>query len=487
MATATEVIVDPSDRRLALDRATTASSDDWPHTKRVVPWLITVFMVMLFLVPFDQTNLRINLPFNSKLDRFVIAAMLVALLVRKLVLVKERQVAPRRMTAVTASVLLFTGIAMLSIVFNIDRIYRLGQLTLVEKQIAQLLGYVGFFFIVSKTVRPSEIKPFGKLILVLACVTAFGTLLEARTGYNIFYSLSTTLLKSIATIPRAPTNIHPTIDQGRKVIVGPTNHGLALASLLAIALPFALIRLIYGKPSRRRLLYFLGIGAILAASLATGRKTAILAPIAALIVLVAYHPRLLRWTPIALIALVPVIHFAAPGALGTFGILASASNSNSTVGRVQDYSAIAPDIKTNILIGRGYGALDPDNRRWFRVLDNQYLGILFQTGFIGLLGYVGIVIAALITAHALIKRGDDRAPPILAAAAGCAAYGLVSGTYDALSFPQAPYSFFFAAGLIAVAGAVPRNAEQASDAPAHASEPVLAPMWTFGRRRLNGN
>ena len=43
-----------------------------------------------------------------------------------------------------------------------------------------------------------------------------------------------------------------------------------------------------------------------------------------------------------------------------------------------------------------------------------------------------------------------RAPPALAAAAGCAAFGLLSATYDAAAFPQAVYSFLFAAGLTAV-------------------------------------
>ena len=58
---------------------------------------------------------------------------------------------------------------------------------------------------------------------------------------------------------------------------------------------------------------------------------------------------------------VPVIHFAAPGALGTFDILANAGNSGSTQQRLTDYSGVAPDILSNPLLGRGYGSLDTDN------------------------------------------------------------------------------------------------------------------------------
>ena len=112
-----------------------------------------------------------------------------------------------------------------------------------------------------------------------------------------------------------------------------------------------------------------------------------------------------------------------------------------------------------MIIGRGYGTLDISNWRTYRILDNQYLGTLFVVGVVGLVAYLAIVFTAMMTAHGVIKRGGVRAPPALAAAAGCAAFGLVSATYDAAGFPQAVYSFLFAAGLIAVA-ASKRNESQ---------------------------
>ena len=47
------------------------------------------------------------------------------------------------------------------------------------------------------------------------------------------------------------------------------------------------------------------IGLILAADLTTYRKTATYAPLAAFIVLAAYKRQILRWTPIAIIVLIP--------------------------------------------------------------------------------------------------------------------------------------------------------------------------------------
>jgi O-antigen ligase len=146
-----------------------------------------------------------------------------------------------------------------------------------------------------------------------------------------------------------------------------------------------------------------------------------------------------------------VIHFASPGALGTFDILANASSSGSTQQRLVDYSGVAPDILAHPLLGRGYGSLDTDNSRWYRILDNEYLDELFQVGFIGLIAYLVMVFAPLATAHRLIKRTRGDPSPLIAAAAGCAAFAVVSATFDAMAYPEAPYSFFFVAGLIAAA------------------------------------
>jgi hypothetical protein len=163
-----------------------------------------------------------------------------------------------------------------------------------------------------------------------------------------------------------------------------------------------------------------------------------------------------------ILALIPVVHVAAPGAIGTFtGILGGGASSASTQGRLSDYGAVGPDILSHLVIGRGYGTLDPDNYRWYRILDNEYLDQLFQVGVVGLVAYFAIVVTALTTAHRVIRQNGTYAPLALAAAAGCAAYGVVNATFDAAGFPQAPYTFMFVAALIVVA-AVRQRQEQRS-------------------------
>ena len=189
--------------------------------------------------------------------------------------------------------------------------------------------------------------------------------------------------------------------------------------MLTIALPFAVLPLLEARRTSERLRYLLVIGLIMAADLSTGRKTAIYAPLAAFIVLAAYKRQLLRWMPIAIIVLIPVIHFASPGALGGIRqIVPSSSNGDYTDGRAGDYAAVAPDILNNVIIGRGYGTLDTSNWRTYRILDNQYLDTLFVVGVVGLIAYLAIVFTAIMTADGVI-RARRRSSTAGAGGRGC--------------------------------------------------------------------
>jgi hypothetical protein len=423
-------------------------TDNWPHTSRPLPWLLAGFLAMIFLVPFDSIIFKVHLPANATLDRVLEVVMVAVFAVSRVL--QGRSSRRRRLTPVEVAVLTFGGVALLSIVLNIDRIYQQNEFSFVVKSFSALVAYGVFFFLVIATIRPQEMPAFSRLVLALTCLTALGTFYESRTGYNVFYVWSGQLLHPIASVAHAPTNIHPLY--GSKTVVGPTQHGLALASMLTIGLPFAVLPLLEARRTSERLRYLLMIGLILAADLTTYRKTATLAPLAAFIVLAVYKRQMLRWAPVAIAVLIPVIHFISPGALGGVAkIVPTSSQGDYTDGRAGDYAAVAPDILNNVIIGRGYGTLDNTNLRVYRILDNEYLDTLFVVGVIGLASYLAIVFTAMMTAHGVIKRGGVRAPPALAASAGCAAFGVLSATYDAAGFPQAMYSFLFAAGLIAAA------------------------------------
>jgi O-antigen ligase len=437
--------------------------DDWPHTTRLLPWLLAGFLVMLWLVPFDSVDLPVNLPVDPKLDRFFLAAIAVAW-VMSVVVAGPRS--PRfRSSAVNAAVLAFFAIALASVLLNLETLVNLGEVGLATKKLALLVSYIVFFFVVATVIRPSELWNFAVLTVVLACITAVGLVWEYRTGFNAFYEWTAAVLPDSINVGAAPGDPK----WGRPSVTGPTFHALAAATMLSIALPFAFISYWRSEERRGKLLSALAIGLILAGTIATIRKTGAVAPAAALLTLLVMRPRaMLRLLPLGLVILL-FIQLLAPGALVRIKaqfVGGSFTNAISQRGRTADYPAIQPDVRKYPLLGRGYGTYDRDK---YRTLDNEYLGVLVEGGVLGLATYLIMVITVMAVGYGILRSRDPiRGPPALAAAAAAAAYGVASSTFDVIAFPHAPYLFFFVAG-VAVVASHPRRVR--AEAPARRQLP----------------
>ena len=453
---------------------------DWPRTGRVMPWLVAVYLGMLFLVPFDSTELPISLPIDSKLDRVALVILGVAWLAS---LLSSRSSGPRfGRNRLAMPILLLLFVALASDAVNLEMIARLDLLDLAIKKQALLLSYVVFFFIVVTTVRPSEVRSYSVLLVGLAVVTALGTIWEYRTDYNVFYDLTDALIPG-AEVQEKALGLDAS---GRRNITGPAAHGLAATTLLALVLPIALLGLLESRDRRRKLLYGAAVVLIAAGTLSTGRKSAVFIPLGAGIALLAYRPRAsIRLLPL-MVVLVPAIHVLAPEAMGgirsqLFPKQGSVLDQPSTTGRTEDYAAVNPDIRSHMVLGRGYGTYDPDE---FRLLDNQYLGVLLQTGFIGLGIYVLLLVSVAWVAHPTIRRGGPvRGPPALAATCSVGALLVGSALFDALAFPQVPYTFLFIAAMVAVLAAEP----VARAAPAKATMSVRMADGLAGARPAFGS
>lgn len=428
--------------------------DAFPRTKRPLPWLLAGFLALLFLVPIDSTDAKIHLPVNSHIDRFAIVLMVLGWFVFG---GDERTFASRRRSRLFAgAAFAFAAIAVASLLFDAPRIVNLGQLTLAEKRFATLFSYliVGWFALTA--IRREDLRGFGSYLIGLACITSLGVLVERRTGYNAFYNLSAVILKPIAVVGAAPTNIHPTFgSDGRLDIVGPTIHGLAVTAMLTMVMPFALVRMFDATSPRLKRRYALATLGILVGAMSTDKKTAVVVPLIMILYIGWYRRRqVLRLVPIGLVLLVPFVHFVSPGALGSIFDKTNAVDSNSTLHRADDISSLMPDILAHPVFGRGFGTLNPDIPTQFRINDDEYLDEVWEVGIVGLLAYIALVIAPVVAAQKSIRSGDPVVQSIaLAASAGCVAYLTVSALFDAFSFVQAPYTFFIVAAMATAASA----------------------------------
>jgi O-antigen ligase len=432
---------------------TAGGQDNWPHTKRALPWGLAGFLVMLWLLPFDSVSLPIPLPLEAKLDRPLLL-LLIAIWV--LTLTGARRSPRLRASPVHYAFAAFILVAVLSLVQGADVTVRLGEFELGVRKLALLFSYVALFVVVSSSVRPGEVRPFMKLMCGLAALTAIGVLWEYRTGFNVFYEVTSKVLPV-----SWPAELGNVDSLGRKSIIGPTVHPLAPAMMMACAMPYALIRMYDDRELRRKILWGALAGLMFAAALSTGRKTSLLAPLAAVVVLVAFRPRILRQLLPAAVGLFLIAHVAAPGALGSIGDALLPQNlfkTDSAMNRQSDYTAIRPDVIDHPFLGRGYETYD---QKKYRILDNQYLTTMIGTGAIGVLAYFSIFLSIFLVAFRSARnRGGDDASIAIAIAATTVALALGSALFDLLAFPQIPYMLCFFAGFAVVLSSdlAPRSA-----------------------------
>lgn len=433
---------------------------DWPRTTRVLPWMIAGFVAMVWLVPIDSTFVPVHLPFDSTIDRVA----MMALGFTWLIATSTGPLGPRhRRTPINLAILAFLAVAAASVALNLTGIARAEELQLALKKMSLLACYGGFFLIVATGVRRSELRNYLLLIVVLAVITAIGTVIEYRTGANYFYSWA-------GHLPFLHEMSPPNSSKyGRPRIVGPTQHGLADVTILGMVIPLALAGVMGARKRSGKILYGLAVALLFAGAVATLRKTALVVPLAGMLVLLIYQPRrMMRLLPLG-IALIVFVKLISPGALSGILYQIEGGSKESNEGRTLDYEAVTPDVLSHPLTGRGYGTYDPKiqtekhHKIAHRILDNQLLMILIESGIFGVLAYLAIGFVALRTLHRSARSSNfARAGPAVAVAAAICAYYVANLLFDTLAFPQVPYVFFLLLALSVVA---------ATEDPAAAPEP----------------
>jgi hypothetical protein len=427
-------------------RTLVAGEGDWPRTTRVMPWLIAAFMVVLWLVPFNTIELSVSLPFDMKFDRLVLPIIFA---VWVLALATGGSAAPRvRVTVIHVGIGAFIAVACLGIVLAARDLNQTLELELPVKKLSLLLSYGLLFVIVASSVRRAEVPAFLKFTLGLAVLCAIGVIWEYRFRYNAFYSISDMVLPGFFHV--APVDPNEVDDIGRRMTRGPAEHPLETVAMLSMALPIALVGIIHSADRRRQIMYGLAACLLIAAAISTYRKSALLAP-AAVVLTIAYFRRreLLRLAPLGFISVV-LIHALSPGALGSilFQLHPSRLGVSTVSDRAADYDAIRPDLWTHLAFGRGYGSYDHVS---YRVLDSEILNRIVDTGALGLLTLVLLVLSIVIAASGPIRsRPSVWGSPALAVAAAAVAFLVLAFLFDVSSFPHTPYILMSLAGLLAV-------------------------------------
>jgi hypothetical protein len=237
---------------------------------------------------------------------------------------------------------------------------------------------------------------------------------------------------------------------------GTAGHPIEFGVVCAIAVPLTAHYAFRARTHARRswpwwtCLVIVAVGAMVSLS-----RSAILGLLAAGLVLLPTWPAKRQLHSIvATLLFTVVMRLFVPGLIGTLiSLFANLSNDPSIEGRTQDYAKAGVQIAHHPWLGRGFGTYLPVK---YGPLDNQYLGTLVETGFIGLGTLLLVLIAG---AYAAVQVRRYTRDPVLrdlaqTLLASLSVIMVADATYDAFGFIMATGMCFL---LVGVCGALWRG------------------------------
>jgi O-antigen ligase len=122
------------------------------------------------------------------------------------------------------------------------------------------------------------------------------------------------------------------------------------------------------------------------------------------------------------------------------------SQDDSAASRTNSYPLAFEFIARTPVFGRGFQTFLPS----YRILDNQYLGLLIETGFVGVAALLGFFLTVILVAFMARRRFPDVRSRSCAAALGAsvAAPAACLAFVDGFAFPMMAGLTFLCAALV---------------------------------------
>lgn len=352
--------------------------------------------------------------------------------------------------------------------------------TNVVKSLTLALTLVLLLYIFVSVVRTREtLERTLKVLVVCGCVVALGAMIERATKYNLFNHLHRFMPFFAFDSSAELTSL---LRGGHFRAFASAGHPIELSNDMAMLAPIAAYFGIRGSK-----LWWGAVSLLVLGDLSAGSRTGIVGLLVVVGVFIWMRPRqTLRCWP-ALIPILAVVQVVMPGTIsGTIsaffpkgGLIAQQSATFAAHGRVQDasrLSRIGPQLrdvfaKHNEFFGKGDGTRivgrtslnaslpNPNSNQVDsnQILDDQWLGILLDTGMVGFAAWLwlfGRVIRRLrAQAKSARNRPEGWLPVALAASIMC--YAVSMCLYDAFGFIQATVMLYLLLGCASVSLSLP--------------------------------
>jgi hypothetical protein len=429
--------------------------------RRALQWrslMVATVLVILF-IPMRRYTLPSSLPFQLEPYRLIVAFVALAWFTSLLI---DPRVRFRR-TGLEAPLAAYVISIAASLLLNGTRVEETSSV-LVKTLMFTASYFVVVYLLPSVLSHVADIDALCKAFVGGGAAVAAAAVVESRTGYNAFNHLTHVIpVLHLESLPFA-NGADPTgMSRGGRIrAYASAEHPIALGAALAMLIP--LTPYLAKRTGQRR--WWLCAGLLMMGLFATVSRTGFLMLIVVVIVFAWFRwHEVKRFWP-ALLPLVVVIHFAVPGTLGTMfqsffpkgGLVAQQANQNVGSGRLATLGPVLrKEFLPNPIFGEGYGTrISGENGPGVvdnaPILDDEWAGVLAEVGVFGSLALAWLLVRTVRRMRRLSKECDDDVDLLATGlAAGIASFGIGMLTFDAFSFVQATFLFWF---FLSLAGAL---------------------------------
>jgi polysaccharide biosynthesis protein PslJ len=340
-------------------------------------------------------------------------------------------------------------VSALSIAANVAAITDDGLTSDATKQLTFLASFLALFFLLSGLMRRRvDVDLLLALLVLGGCVVSLFSLVELRTGLNVFNHLE------LALPFLQQTQDSVVAARGGYVrVVASSQHPIALGAMFVLLIPLAL----YLYKAKGKRLWLIAAAVLALGTMATGSRTAIVMMLAlATVYLILRTRETIRFWP-AVIPLMIVIHFAMPGVMGSLyksffpqgGLIAEQADAGVGSSRVTSFGPALERVGQHPILGSGFGArsFHGEDANSF-IVDDQWLSTAMETGILGLLAWLWLFVRFLRRSFGRARRdagADGWFYTAMSASVLAFAVGML--TYDAFSFIQSTLILFVILGL----------------------------------------
>lgn len=302
------------------------------------------------------------------------------------------------------------------------------------------LGMCGLLFVANDGIGSIErLRTLARRLVIAGGVIGALGLLQYVTKEPIVDRLS------IPGLTEGPSSWGLAARSGLTRPSGTSTHPIEFGAVLTLILPLAIV---HAQHARERLWLYRIILAVIsfAIFLCISRSAMICAVVGVSVLAASWSARArLRGLGFALV-MFTIVYLTTPGILGTITrLFTGISGDNSVESRTDSYEVAAQFISRSPVIGRGFGTFLPE----YWILDNQYLGLLIEGGFVALVALLVLLASAAHASRRAARRLPEEFDRHLVGALFASTLAGSAGLafFDTFSFPQSAGVLFLILGM----------------------------------------